>query len=236
MVYSRAAKKPARGTKRPRTTSRAPVRRANSYIRRGPSLTSDQTITVSTYCEVHATTSALSETEMSYSIRLDPKALQITTNDLNVTLTDGSAGEGTLLASGASFNLPKFTTMKELFNQYNVRSASVSVQASRNSSEFPLIFSKDIGDATPCTSTLNAVSGAHKTEYITESRRMVRYGTKHTGQQLDYQSTQSSTETAPDSRSYIKVFQHLPKTADLIVSHGVTVYLTLGLKDSRHLN
>lgn len=234
-----AYKRKVTDTKRAAAKSR--TRTASRTMAPRRSLTSDQTIMVSTYFEVHSQCASSGETELSYAIRLDPKALEVYTE--NCSLTDGGAGEGNTLASGAAFALPKWTTMSGLFNQYNVRSASVNIQCSREGSEFPLILSSDIGDNTPCTSTLNAVSGSHKTEYITENRRQVKYGVKNVGQQLDFMNTTSTVMQAIDQRRYIKVYQHKPKVPQAvidggggIISHGVTVYLTLGLKDSRHLN
>ena len=197
-----------------------------------------QSLLVSAFCEVHALTSPTAESEMSYSICLDPKALKVESGQGTTTFADGGAGNGTEIASGSSVSIPKWNTFSQLFNQYRVNSATCTVRGSLSSIEFPINISNDIGDSTPSQSQLQATSGAHKTFYITESRREAKYQVKNSGNQLDFLSTSASQAQVDADKRYIKVHQHLPKTENgaVVISHGIQVYLSLTLKDSKNLN
>ncbi len=221
-----------------RTATRPRTRKAAPYAKR-PMRTLDdgQNLLVSAFCEVHAQTATATETEMSYSICLDPKALTLTAGQATTTFADGGADDGALIGSGDDLNIPKWNTFSQLFNQYRINSVSCSVRGSISSIEFPINMSNDIGDGTPCGSQLQATSGAHKTFYITEANREAKYQVKNTGNQLDYLSTASGQAQVSADKRYIKIHQHLPKTpAPQIVAHGVQLYISLTMKDSKSLN
>lgn len=175
---------------------------------------------------------------MSYSICLDPKALKVTSGQALTTFADGGADDGSVITSGSNVSIPKWNTFSQLFNQYRINSASCTIRGSLSSIEFPINISNDIGDVTPPSSQLQATSGAHKTYYITESRREAKYQMKNTGNQLDFLSTAASQAQVDADKRYIKVHQHLPKTVNgpVVISHGVQVFLSLTLKDSKNLN
>lgn len=219
-------------TKRSTGARRAPVKR--TYKSSVPRTPLAQSMLVSAFFEVHRNTVNTGETEMGYSIRLDPDNLHLVSNGQETTFSDGTAGDGATIAPGSGPSIPQWNTMKQLFNQYQIRGATCTVRCSREGSEFPIIISNDIGDSTPCNSQLSALSGAHKQFFITENRREAKYKVANAGQQLDFLSTASTqTQSLADTR-YIKVFQHLPKANSLMVTHGVTVMLNLALKDSKH--
>jgi len=224
--------------KRSTTTSRRAPARKKATTRRTLSVARaprTQSMLASVYFEVQKACDATLEGELGYSIRLDPDNL-IVKGTTGVVMRDGTAANGAVIADGTPLEIPNWATMKQLFNQYQIKGASATICCSSNGAEFPLIMSNDIGDEEPCTSMKNAVSGAHQKAYISQTKREAKYAVKNVGQQLDFISTSGSTEQSVGTRRYLKVYQHLPVGQGNVIQHGVTLYLQLGLKDSKHLN
>lgn len=220
---------PRKATKKPRAKTtykrRAPARRAPI---------DGQNILVNAYFEAKKNLAA-GESFISYSICIDPKEPLIT-KGAGVTVWDGADAPAQL--AGDSLNLQKYTTFKDLFNQYRINSATVKVRVDGSCGlENAVITSNDKGVETAIGSMKSALSGAHKSHSMTVSRRELSYGMKCSGQDLDFMTTNSAQATIPAEKKYIKVFQKLPAGSDQTVcEHQVQVLLNLTLKDSKNLN
>lgn len=224
-------------TKRKSTSIRRAPAKKRTATRRTMSIARTprmQTMLASVYFEAQKQTDPNLEQEFGYSIRLDPDHL-IVKGTPGVVLRDGTGANGAVIPAGTALEIPNWTNMKQLFNQYQIRGASATICCSSNGAEFPLIMSNDIGEEDACDSMKNAVSGAHTKSFISQTRREAKYGIKNTGQQLDFISTNGLSEQTAGNRRYLKVYHHLPVGND-VVQHGVTLYLQLALKDSKHLN
>lgn len=220
---------PRKATKKPRAKTtykrRAPARRAPM---------DGQNILVNAYFEAKKNLAA-GESFISYSICIDPKEPLIT-KGAGVTVWDGADAPAQL--AGDSLSLQKYTTFKDLFNQYRINSATVKVRVDGSCGlENAVITSNDKGVETAIGSMKSALSGAHKSHSMTVSRRELSYGMKCSGQDLDFLSTNTDLVTIPAEKKYIKVFQKLPAGSDQTVcEHQVQVLLNLTLKDSKNLN
>lgn len=209
-----------------------PTYRRKAPIRRAP--IDGQNILVNAYFEAKKNLAA-GESFISYSICLDPKE-PVITKGAGVSVWDGADAPAVLV--GDRLTLQKYTTFKELFNQYRINSATIKVRVDGACGlENAVITSNDKGLDTAISSMKSALSGAHKSHSMTVSRRELSYGIKCSGQDLDFMTTNEAQATIPAEKKYIKVFQKLPAgDVNTVCEHQVQVLLNLTLKDSKNLN
>lgn len=231
---NRAGRKPAT-MRRPTTYKRKPTYNKAPYTAR----TDGQSLLVSGYVEVKQTLKAATEGAMAYTIACDPKHPVMTLSDPTTGAEtvdgawDGAAAAAKLVNN--KLTLPKFVTMQQLFNQYQVRSVTITVRVDAEcGTNHRLVISNDTGSSSIISSMQSALSAAHKEFSLTDSKRECKYTLTLKGQQRDWFSTNTNQDMAASELSHIKVYQKLPKgTAQC--EHQVTVTFNLGLKDSKNL-
>lgn len=194
-----------------------------------------QSILVSAYFEAQKVLSA-AESVMAYSIAIDPKHFVIKKSDA-VALKDGASPATDLVNDKVP--LTKWNTFKDLFNQYRINSANITVRVDGAAGlEHPVICTTDKGDDATIASMAQAMTGAHKSYSMTSSRRELKYGCKSSGQELDFFSTKANQDMAPGETKYLKVFQKVPAdpaNAGVVCEHQIQVLMSLTLKDSKNV-
>lgn len=220
--------------RKPAPKKRAPVRR-KAPIRRSRPLSSGTSLLVNAYFEAHKALDSASESDIAYSICIDPKVGAIIAGT-GVTFKDGGDGNGAVIAGGSNLSFNKYNTFATLFNEYRVNSATIKVRTDATCGlENAVICSQDKGDSTVVGNMAKAMTGAHKSYSMTVSKRELTYGCKNTGQDLDFQSTGTNNTLVEGAKKYLKVFQKIPAGTGNC-EHQIQVMLSLTLKDSKNLN
>lgn len=198
-----------------------------------------QSLLVNAYFEVNQALTA-DESDMAYSLCIDPKKGAVNVNN-PATIGDGGEGNGNIIANGTPITFAKYDTFANMFNQYRVNSATIKLRTDAACGlENAVICSTDKGNHEPVGTMRQALTGAHKSYSLSDSRRELSYGCKNIGQDLDFRSTNDDTTLVDGAKKYIKIFQKLPKAEGGLVGHicrhQVQVTLSLTMKDTKTLN
>lgn len=223
------------GYKRKAKPKSKPVYKKRAPIRRSRPISSGTSLLVNAYFEAHKALDSNSESDIAYSICIDPKVGGIIAGT-GVSFKDGGDGNGATIADGSNLSFTKYNTFATLFNEYRVNSATIKVRTDASCGlENAVICSQDKGDSTVVGNMAKAMTGAHKSYSMTTSRRELTYGCKNVGQDLDFRSTNDNTTLVEGAKKYLKVFQKIPAGTGNC-EHQIQVMLSLTLKDSKNLN
>ena len=189
--------------------------------------------------------------KLSYSIKIAPQGLVITTSEGAVATSEtvglfiNKGDNASIVLPGATSGTIPLTRFAEfasnglggvdargIYNQYRINSCKLSVIVDRDCGlENPICFSASKNSSAPHSDMGTIVGGAHKQYTMTETRRTANYGWV-AKESADKDFRMSSATLADADAWSMKVFQEVDKKDHGLCKHRVSISLNLTLKDS----